>query len=120
MKRVILSGFLFFTLVACSNMSVNQYVKAKNWIGLADYDVEAGNKARTFDELKKLGAMNEGAQEAYQSAYKMHVKEYCIPQKAFKAGILGKARNSVCIDGMPLGHQYEENWKIGLMAGDEN
>lgn len=120
MKILLLSLFVVFSLLGCSKIGKTPYVDAKNWVGLANYDVESGAKMRTKEDLEKLGAVMKSSQEEYVSAYKTHEKIFCNPQNAYKEGILGKARNSVCITDTPNGRAFEENWKIGLEAGDFN
>lgn len=117
MKRVLVLLSLLIGLAGCANPYVNKYTEADNWVGLAYYDVESGHKARSATDLDKLGAKSMQAQAQYLEAYKSHVSTYCNPENAYRAGILDKPRNAVCIDGTPTGWEYEQNWKTGLEAG---
>ncbi|WP_028024393.1 DUF2799 domain-containing protein [Enterovibrio calviensis] len=117
MKYLMVSLLLVLSLTGCSSHRVAELSMTHNWAGLANYDVEAGRKLRTEIDLMSLGATDKKQQSEYQSAYDAHVKEYCKPENAYHMGIIGKPRNSVCIDGTPKGWLYEENWKTGLEAG---
>ncbi|MGF1725139.1 DUF2799 domain-containing protein [Photobacterium nomapromontoriensis] len=113
MKFMIVSIFVLFSIIGCSSQAVTEYSVTQNWVGLAQYDVEAGRKARSADDLTKLGATEPTQKDAYWSAYTAHVKEYCNPDNAYNAGLLGKPRNNVCIDSTPQGWIYEKNWETG-------
>ncbi|NGN99726.1 DUF2799 domain-containing protein [Grimontia sp. S25] len=117
MRALVIAMFVLLGLVGCSSSVISQYAEEQNWSALASYDVEVGNKPRSAKALKELGATSESVQEDYLSAYKAHMGVYCQPENAYHAGILGKPRNSVCIDDSPTGWDYEANWKTGLEAG---
>ncbi|KXF80996.1 DUF2799 domain-containing protein [Enterovibrio coralii] len=117
MRNILIALFMIIGLAGCANPYVAKYSESNNWTGLAYYDVEHGHKARSAEELDKLGATSEQAQKTYQDAFEDHVKVYCDPKNAYRAGILEKPRNSVCIDDTPTGWIYKENWLQGLEAG---
>lgn len=120
MNKVVISVLFATALAGCSNQAVTQLSEKDNWAGLASYDVEAGNRPRSAEELDKLGASSAEAQQDYLTAYQSHMKEYCNPDNAYKAGILGKPYNAVCIDDSSRGWEYKQNWETGLEAGNFN
>ncbi|MEZ8027674.1 DUF2799 domain-containing protein [Enterovibrio norvegicus] len=117
MRYLLVSLLLIIGLMGCASQRIAELSTAEDWVGLANYDVEAGRKARSEQDLTSLGASDKEQQSEYQTAYEAHVKEYCKPDNGYHAGISGKPRNSVCIDDAPQGWLYEDNWETGLEAG---
>ncbi|MGF1708313.1 DUF2799 domain-containing protein [Enterovibrio baiacu] len=117
MRYLLVSLLLITGLTGCASHRIAELSAAQDWTGLANYDVEAGRKARSEQDLVSLGASEKAELSEYQSAYEAHVKEYCKPDNGYHAGISGKPRNSVCIDDTPKGWLYEDNWETGLEAG---
>lgn len=117
MRYLLVSLLLIIGLTGCASHRIAELSAAQDWTGLANYDVEAGRKARSEQDLMSLGASEKAQLGEYQSAYEAHVKEYCKPDNGYHAGISGKPRNSVCIDDTPKGWLYEDNWETGLEAG---
>ncbi|MBE1277243.1 DUF2799 domain-containing protein [Enterovibrio baiacu] len=117
MRYLLVSLLLIIGLTGCASHRIAELSAAQDWTGLANYDVEAGIKARSEQDLMSLGASEKAQLSEYQSAYDAHVKEYCKPDNGYHAGISGKPRNSVCIDDTPKGWLYEDNWETGLEAG---
>ncbi|MDD1795195.1 DUF2799 domain-containing protein [Enterovibrio sp. ZSDZ42] len=117
MRLILVSVFIVFSLAGCASKHVASLSAEQNWSGLANYDVEAGRKARSSEDLTSLGAIDADQQRLYLSVYEAYAHEYCKPENGYHMGIIGKPRNSVCIDDSPKGWLYEDNWKAGLEAG---
>ncbi len=112
MRIMLFCFFMMFGLLGCSHVGSSQYIESKNWAGLAQYDLEAGQQPRTLEDLKALGAVTEADQKEYLMRYDEYLKTFCEPKNAYKQALLGKPKNYACINDTPTGQAYENNWDL--------
>lgn len=114
MKKI-LTLFLFFLPLACSNSPVRE-VQATcdsiDWYEKGRQDGATGNHPRT-DEYKKNchNQFNTENQALYTNGYHAGLTDYCSPENAFQIGQMGGAAENHCPDLMK--ETFKKNHKKG-------
>ncbi len=102
-------------LSACSSKmnEVSRLAESNNFSAIAVDDVKTGKQARSNEQLKQLGVVNNNQLTAYYTSYDKTLNEYCKPSKAFLYGLKGMAENVACVYDTPLGKVFQYNWEQG-------
>jgi hypothetical protein len=106
-------GVLFLSGCVLSKSSVARYAETKDFAAIAVADVKEGIQARSNEQLRQLGAVNNAQMTEYYSAYDKTLNTYCKPDNAFLYAIEGLPENKACVYDTPLGKLFQFNWEQG-------
>lgn len=108
-----LVGALVLSGCSLTEGAVAKYAQENNFAAIAASDVENGIQARSNEQLRQLGVINNQQMTEYYSTYDKTLNTYCKPNNAFLYAVKGLPENKACVHDTPLGKVFQYNWEQG-------